>query len=733
MRINVYDGTGGRDGKVTPSLLQRVINRLTHTLLNVRAVFTGVVDFTNATVIGIGGGGGTGTVQSIQGDFIDNTDPDNPVIIGVENVLKQCKNDTGVLIPKGTPVKVVGVQGELPKIEIATASNTHVPSGAGTNEIFGVAFEDIGGSAAGPVLIYGSVENVNTLAYEVGDFLYVSPTGTLVNTPPAVPYERICIGLVIKKNATEGVICVRTSQPVHANDIVGFNLASLQGGDVINYDLSTNSFKNVSLTSLGYTTGTGSSGRFTTWAGNSSLTSIASRTNANSFYIGSNITSISTAVNNVSFGFEALNSLTTGSNNVAVGYFSGRNMSTGASNTALGRSAMQNVSSGTSNVAVGFESGLSLTTAGNNVAVGTGALRTLTTVGNLVAVGFEALRNNTTGAQNTALGSGVLRNNTTGTNNVAVGFFALNANTTGGNNTAFGSESLSTNTGGSNNTSFGANSLKSNTTSNNTVVGFDAARLNTSGTRITAVGTEALRANTTANDNTALGYRALYVNTTGNNNTAVGASTLATNTIGYGNVAVGFESLKSLTEGIYNVAIGGGFVLSSSTTAERNIGIGYAALSSITTGDGNIGIGTSAGSDLASDSDSSIIIGNEIETDGGLTNYLLIGNLIYGKNTSSFYGTASNGSVGIGDNDPVSRLSVRSANITSATNAMTVYNGAAANLFNIRDDGRVTVNNERVVTEATNTGSPISKLWTGTQAQYDALPTYNAETLYIIA
>jgi hypothetical protein len=223
------------------SLIINYIDKAFKYFSNIYAKFTGTVDFTDANVVGLDLNVTAG-VNAVQGDFIDNTDPQNPIIEGVENVLKQCKNDSGAPIPKGTPVKVTGVQGELPKIQIAAASNTHVPSGSGSNEIFGIAYENISTNAAGPILIYGSIKNLNTNAYNVGDFLYVSPTGTLVNTPPAVPYERICIALVVKKNATEGVICVRTVQPTHLNDIVGFDVANLNVNDVIGY--STNKFVN---------------------------------------------------------------------------------------------------------------------------------------------------------------------------------------------------------------------------------------------------------------------------------------------------------------------------------------------------------------------------------------------------------------------------------------------------------------------------------------------------------
>jgi len=165
--------------------------------------------------------------------------------LGIENVVKTCKNDSGSPLAKGTPVKVTGVHGELPKIVVANSVNTHVPNGSGSNEIFGIVAKNIGANAAGLVMIQGTLVGLDTSGYSSGDFLFVAASGAaLTSTPPAPPYDRICIALATKIDAVDGEICIRTPQPIHLNDIVGLNLGTLADQDGLVYQASTNTFSN---------------------------------------------------------------------------------------------------------------------------------------------------------------------------------------------------------------------------------------------------------------------------------------------------------------------------------------------------------------------------------------------------------------------------------------------------------------------------------------------------------
>lgn len=255
----------------------------------------------------------------------------------------------------------------------------------------------------------------------------------------------------------------------------------------------------------------------------------------------------SSAGNNTSAGYNALNSNTIGNHNTAIGSESLRSNTFGSNNTAIGRRALFN-SSGSQNTANGWEALSQNSTGNRNTATGEQALSDNTTGSDNTATGSEALDNNTTGSSNTAYGWRALRYNTTGSSNVAIGTQALEQNTTRSNLVAVGHETLSDNGLGATapnhaieNTGLGTWALRSNGKGSfNTAAGYGAAQDNTDGTQNTAFGTFAMTNNTTGNNNTAISEFALGNNTTGSSNTAVGPQALEQNLLGSNNTAMGY-------------------------------------------------------------------------------------------------------------------------------------------------------------------------------------------------
>ena len=85
-------------------------------------------------------------------------------------------NNTGVLIGKGTPVRI-NTSGELDFIDVSVEAESLAVAGVTTN--------DISNGAKGSMTNTGKVEDITTTA-SLGDTLYVSKTGGLTNTKPSI-------------------------------------------------------------------------------------------------------------------------------------------------------------------------------------------------------------------------------------------------------------------------------------------------------------------------------------------------------------------------------------------------------------------------------------------------------------------------------------------------------------------------------------------------------------------
>jgi trimeric autotransporter adhesin len=272
-----------------------------------------------------------------------------------------------------------------------------------------------------------------------------------------------------------------------------------------------------------------------------------------------------------------------------------------------------------------------------STSIGSGSLSNLP-VGNTsynAAFGTNALFTNATGSSNSAFGINALRFNLTGSSNTAVGRESATSNTSASHNTAVGAHTLYYNATGENNTAVGSGALQNNTNGNNTAIGKGVLNANTTGYGNTALGSEALLTNTIGNQNIAMGVSALRGNTLGGNNTAIGTDALKLNTGGSGNVAIGTEALNN------------------NVTGANNIAIGYrAGKNNASTGNNNIAIGANA----------------EV-VNGAVNDQISIANLIYANGAT---GIANAGNVGIGTNNPSTKLEVAGTTKTTTLQAANI-------------------------------------------------------------
>jgi hypothetical protein len=155
-------------------------------------------------------------------------------VVASPPVLVDGHNQTGVTIPKGTPVYVAGTHSSgKPLLAPADAD------GAETYPAIGLTHEDFADGVDGHVMLSGILTHVDTSAYSAGDALYLSTTpGVLTNVRPTAANEKVQkVGLVTRVHATAGSILIIGAG--RTNDINNELVALIGAGDRNAVDLGT--------------------------------------------------------------------------------------------------------------------------------------------------------------------------------------------------------------------------------------------------------------------------------------------------------------------------------------------------------------------------------------------------------------------------------------------------------------------------------------------------------------
>ena len=155
---------------------------------------------------------GTLTANSFAGD-----------LLGAVDFL--AKNKTGVSIPAGTPVYIVGNTGNDIEIAIADADD------AAKMPAFGITSASIANNAEGKIITYGRINNFDTSAFALGDELYVSTTGTLTTTRPTGSTSLVQkVAKVVRNQQNNGILFVtgagRSNDTPNAITANSINLSS---------------------------------------------------------------------------------------------------------------------------------------------------------------------------------------------------------------------------------------------------------------------------------------------------------------------------------------------------------------------------------------------------------------------------------------------------------------------------------------------------------------------------
>jgi hypothetical protein len=215
--------------------------------------------------------------------------------VGQSFYLPHTINVSGVTITKGSFVMAVGAQGDRISIARAVTNGTIDPK-----FMLGVAAEDITNTSdTGKVLTDGVIAGLNTLAWPVGTVLYPNPSvaGGLTSTPPTAPNIRTSIAIVVKSNATDGVIYVRmTTGSVLGGTDSNVNFSSLATGDLIVYNATTGIWENKTQSTI-------TAGNATKWATARTITLGGDLTGNVSIDGSANVTLTATvAANSVALG-----------------------------------------------------------------------------------------------------------------------------------------------------------------------------------------------------------------------------------------------------------------------------------------------------------------------------------------------------------------------------------------------------------------------------------------------
>lgn len=224
----------------------------------------------------------------------------------------------------------------------------------------------------------------------------------------------------------------------------------------------------------------------------------------------------------------------------------------------------------------------------------------------------------------------------------------------------------------------GANPFLHNYGTNNAFLG-RAGNFALTGSGIIGLGDFAVDSLTSGADNTGIGVYTLTTVQTGSGNTALGNRALQL-LEGTNNMAMGFRAGRSLGTGNYNTLVGtyAGAGTEGSSAYSNNTAIGYKSGYLLTTGGNNILLGYQAGDSLTTGA-SNIIIGYDIDAPAANTsNYLSIGNIIYGD--------LSSGKVGIGTATPVGLLNVYQAPADYSATPTLSFGDGDTGLYESADD-----------------------------------------------
>jgi len=165
--------------------------------------------------------------------------------------LQLVRNDTSNTIYKGQAVYINGAVADKVTVALAQANAESTSS-----KTFGLAYQDIPKNTEGYVVYSGMIYDLDTTAaVNEGDPVWLSPTTAggliygLANKPKA-PNHLVYMGNVSRRQLIHGSIFIKVANGWELDELHDVQINGIAGGDMLQYDGSSNLWKNKAQNSL---------------------------------------------------------------------------------------------------------------------------------------------------------------------------------------------------------------------------------------------------------------------------------------------------------------------------------------------------------------------------------------------------------------------------------------------------------------------------------------------------
>lgn len=169
---------------------------------------------------------------------------DNPVPLYVgEQVMDRVTNDEGSTIGKLKAVYPSGSSGNRMQVKLASADSDPTSS-----RTFGVTTASIADNQSGFTISQGLIKDVNTAGLTEGAAVWLSTTpGELTTTKPVAPNHLVLIGFCVRSHAVNGILLVKIVNGFELDELHDVRITSVANTEILQYDSSIPSWKNISV------------------------------------------------------------------------------------------------------------------------------------------------------------------------------------------------------------------------------------------------------------------------------------------------------------------------------------------------------------------------------------------------------------------------------------------------------------------------------------------------------